>query len=160
MANKERELINLALLAGSKKGRMFRANSGKALQGKSIQLPQHILKMISSWLASQKIKHKEIKVLIDTRIFHGMPKGTPDTIGWESVEICEIITKQCIDHPCKYYKNKINDKNQCVLCVCHKKIAIFKAIECKTGKQQLTEEQENFRDILEKQGGIYEIKRD
>ena len=152
MGQKERTLINNTLLAGSETGRMFRANSGKAWQGKNVSLPRHILKMISSWLTSQGIKHREIKVLIDPRIFHGMVAGTPDTIGWESKTICEFIKEKNIQIPCQGNSN-------CVGCPLTCKIAIFKAVECKTGKQQLTEEQKHFKDVLEKQGGIYEIKR-
>lgn len=142
MGRKEKELINKVLLEGSKKGRMFRANSGMAWIGKIIK------------------KLNDRIVLQNPRPFHGMPKGTPDCIGWENVEICEWLNENMEKHPCLNYKNKKNDKTPCVLCPLNKKIAIFKSVEIKTGKQKLTSEQENFKSKLLEDGGIYEERRE
>lgn len=65
--------------------------------------------------------------------FYGMPDGFPDTCGWTSVE----ITPDMIG----------------------KKIAIFTAVEVKTGKQELTKEQRAFRDIIIRMGGIFKELR-
>lgn len=37
----------------------------------------------------------------------------------KEIDICELIKTQVKKHPCKYYKNKNDDKTQCVLCVYH-----------------------------------------
>ena len=162
MGAKERELINEGLLEGSKKGRMFRANSGMGWNGKKLKkkIPVHIYKIISNWLKENGIKHKAIKILVDPRPFHGMPDGFPDLIGWESIEVCEWLNEQTAKHPCRYFENKKDDKTQCVLCPFHEKIAIFKGEEDKTGELKLTEKQKRFRDILLEHGGIYEERRE
>jgi len=171
MGQKERKLINDTLLEMTKTGRGFRANSGMAYTGKSEKIPQHIMKMISSWAKSNGINHREIKILFDPRIFHGMITGTPDVIGWESKNIATPCCGSCLH--CEYGSDYLDciinegEKMPTYLaskCLAYKpreieKIAVFKGVECKTGKQELTKEQEQFKKILEEQGGIYEIKR-
>ena len=142
MGRKEKKIINEVLIEGSKKGRLFRVNCGKA------------------WIGETGFQGPGKIMLVNPRRFHGLPAGVPDVIGWESVEICEIIAENMNKHSCSYYENKKNDMNTCVLCPLHKKIAIFKAVEVKTGKGKLTKEQKNFKKILIEHGGIYEEKRD
>ena len=136
MGYKEREIINNVLLEGTKKGRLFRVNCGMGWIGKIIK------------------KAKNMITLKNPRPFHGMPKGTADVIGWESKTLCEIIVNESGE------KELCLNKKECGNCLYNKKIAIFKAIEIKTGKQKLTTEQENWRNQLIKDGGIYEERRD
>ncbi len=64
------------------------------------------------------------------RAFHGLPTGFSDIIGLESI----IITQDMVN----------------------KRVAIFKAIEIKTGKLKLTEEQNLFKNMILNFGGIFE----
>lgn len=65
--------------------------------------------------------------------FHGMPDGFPDICGWTETEITQDMVGQ--------------------------KIAVFTAIEVKTGKQDLKPEQEKFKDIILRMGGIFRTLR-
>lgn len=85
------------------------------------------------WTGKMIYKTKNTITLLNPRPFHGMPEGTPDMIGWES----QIITPDRIGGI----------------------IAVFKAIEIKTGKTKTTPEQNNFLNTLNKMGGIGEIRR-
>ena len=67
------------------------------------------------------------------RVFHGLPKGFSDLFGIVSV----VITKDMVG----------------------KRVAIFKAVEVKTGKLQTTERQKMFGKMVEKLGGIFEVIR-
>lgn len=66
--------------------------------------------------------------------FKGMPDGFPDLCGWQSME----ITPDMIGS----------------------RVAVFTAVEVKTGKQQLKPEQKRFRDIILRMGGIYRVLSD
>lgn len=135
MGAKERKIINKVLIDGSKKCRLFRANSGMGWAGKVIE------------------KLKDIIILLHPRPFHGMPEGTADVIGWESKTLCEIICENSPSGCCS--------KLTCDECEYKKyKIAIFKAVEIKTGKQQLSKQQKRWRDKLIEDGGIYEERKD
>lgn len=161
MGYKEREIINNVLLEGTKKGRLFRANSGMGYQGKDIQylkigknekgIIKKIINSLISFLKKINFKFKNLKILINVRIFHGMPAGTADVIGWESKKICDLLNKFDCEYFCTHYTS-------CGECPLNRKIAIFKGVEIKTGKQKLTPEQKNWRDQLIKDGGIYEKK--
>jgi len=135
MGSKEREIINNVLLEGTKKGRLFRANSGMGWIGKIIK------------------KARGMITIKNPRPFHGMPAGTADVIGWESTEICDLLNKFDCEYFCTHYTS-------CGECPLHRKIAIFKGVEIKTGKQKLTPEQKNWRDQLIKDGGIYEERKE
>ena len=142
MGYKEKEKINEILIEGSKKGRMFRVNAGMAWAGKIIK------------------KIKGLITLKNPRPFHGVPAGVHDIIGWESIEVCEWLHQQMNPSEkqlCQFYKNKINDKNQCVVCPFHKKIAVFKSVEVKPEGEDLTDKQRNFRQQILKDGGISEV---
>jgi hypothetical protein len=170
MGEKEREIIDEVLLEGSYDGRLFRANSGMGYQGKNIQhlrigknekgIVKKIINSLISFLKKINIRFKNLIILINIRVFHGMPEGTPDIIGWKSIEICEWLNENMQKHPCRIYKNKKNEKKSCELCPFHKKIAIFRAVEIKTGKLKLTPEQKRYKKILLEHGGIYEEKRE
>jgi hypothetical protein len=135
MGYKEKEIINKVLMEGSKKGRLFRINSGQAWVGR---IEYHNNNGI-------KLKYP--------RVFHGAPAGTPDCIGWESKTLCEIICNKSPTGCCSNLTcDECNYKNY--------KIAIFKAVEVKTGKQKLTNKQENWKRILIEHGGIYEERRE
>jgi hypothetical protein len=156
MGYKEREVINKTLLEGTEKGRMFRVNCGMAWTGKMIY------------------KTKNRITLENSRPFHGLPAGTPDLIGWECKEIARKSCASCAKvKECKTIDKLIKEK-ECIfiidvlqnnICIFYKpanpeKIAIFKAIEIKTGNLKLTEKQNFFKEILLEHGGIYEERRD
>lgn len=139
MGEKEREIINEVLLQGSQTGRLFRVNAGRG------------------WTGKVK-KHTGSEMIIkNPRPFHGMPAGTPDIIGWEVKNLCEIIWKH-IGKPCEIIKG-IEEKINCSDCPVNKKIAVFKSIEVKTGKQKLSVKQENWKRQVIEAGGIYEERR-
>jgi len=95
--------------------RMFRANAGMA------------------WVGTIINKTADSITLKNARPLHGLPKGFPDTFGFESV----IVSEEMVG----------------------KRIAIFKCAEFKTGKLKLTEEQSIFKNLVEKMGGIFEVIR-
>lgn len=135
MGYKEKQIINNVLVEGSKNGRMFRINCGIAWAGKIVKRMRNVI------------------TLFNPRRFHGAPAGTPDCIGWESKTLCEIIKERDSGFPCQ-------KDDMCHDCKMNTKIAIFKAVEVKTGKQTLSEEQKRFKKILEEHGGIYETRKD
>jgi len=180
MGYKERLIINDVLLKGTKKGRLFRANSGMAWAGMDIKKLKnnseirYFINILISAIKKIFKKLKGLKILLNPRPFHGMPEGTADVIGWESVNIASPCCGSC--KWCEYgldyldCKNEKNDLKNILIdidtlaCVNYeprqiKKIAIFKGVEIKTGNQKLTPEQENWRNQLIKDGGIYEERR-
>ena len=128
MGNREKHIINDLLLKAGPSKRLFRANSGLA------------------WTGAIVGKTRNTVTLLNPRPFHGMPKGTPDLIGWESKTICEILKKIDDHFPCQGY-------NDCIDCDLTKKVAIFTAIEVKTGRVKTTEEQNTFIKTLNEMGG-------
>jgi hypothetical protein len=96
--------------------RLFRVNSGMAWAGKVVN----------------KIKNKI--VLENPRPFYGTIKGTPDLIGFTSIE----ITKEMIGQ----------------------QIAVFTAIEVKTKNVITSHEQNNFIKMVQDLGGIAKIIKD
>jgi len=158
MGRKERKIINAELLEGCKKGYRWRANSGMAWQGEKIKPPEHILKMLSSWMKSNGIKHKRIMVLMDPRPFYGMPSGFFDVFGWENMTVCEIIKKRDNHSPCMI--NETSRKSYCEGCNLNNSVAVFVGVECKTPKDKLKPDQIKYRDALKKSGGIYHVRRE
>lgn len=67
------------------------------------------------------------------RPFHGMPKGFSDLFGIKSI----LITEDMVGT----------------------RVAVFKAIEVKTGKIPTTEKQKKFGEMVKKLGGIFEVIR-
>ena len=139
MGHKEREIINEVLKEGTKKGRMFRVNCGMA------------------WAGRLRSKGNDFITLSNPRPFHGMPAGTPDCIGWECKTLCELIKQRNDNFPCM--QEGLNNNEDCKFCDLNKKIAVFKAVEIKTGNQKLSELQENWKQQVLKDGGIYEERR-
>jgi len=77
---------------------------------------------------------KRLLTLSNFRPFHaGLTKGSSDLIGWTSVE----ITPEMVG----------------------KKVAVFTAIEAKTGRTRTTEAQQNFLNAVRDSGGISGIAR-
>ena len=70
-----------------------------------------------------------IRIIKNAVPFKGMPDGFPDCCGWTSV----TVTPEMVG----------------------KTIAIFTAVEVKTGTQTLKKEQRAFRDIILRMGGIF-----
>lgn len=143
MGQKELKIIDDVLIEGSENGRLFRVNCGMGWAG---EISCHV------------IMGRTKKMIIDPRPFHGMPEGTADVIGWESKTLCNIVDISDFD---------IYDKNGnelcdriCPECPLSKKIAIFKAVEVKTGGKKLTTAQKRWRNKLIEHGGIYEERRE
>jgi hypothetical protein len=111
---RERELINhrLANLPDNKK--LFRINAGLGWTGKVL-------------------RHTNDLIMIkNPRPFHAAPKGWPDLVGWETIE----ITPEMVGN----------------------KVAVFVFEEVKaTGR--LSSFQKRFRDVLVKMGGIFRVIR-
>lgn len=97
--------------------RMFRSNSGMAWAGKIVS----------------RDNEKNTITIKNPRVFHGMPEGFPDTVGFQSV----TVTPEMVG----------------------KRIAIFKCAEFKTGNQKLTYLQSKFKKMVDKMGGIFEVVR-
>lgn len=76
----------------------------------------------------------EILILANPRPLHAAPSGWPDLCGWQTI----VITPDMVG----------------------KKLAVFKGIEVKTGKQTLRKKQESLRDIIIEMGGIFEVHKD
>lgn len=89
----------------------------------------------TGWVGEVVKKGQDFIVLRDPRVLHaGLCVGSSDLIGWRSVE----ITPEMVG----------------------KKVAVFVAIEAKTGKVRVTPDQENFIARVKDAGGIGEIIRE
>jgi hypothetical protein len=89
--------------------RLFRANSGMAWTGRVVS------------------HTKQFITIADPRTFHGMPAGTSDLIGWQSIEITPDMVGQ--------------------------RVAVFVAVECKTPAGRPTEAQAAFLSAVRRAGG-------
>jgi hypothetical protein len=89
--------------------RLFRANSGMAWTGRVVS---HTRQFIT---------------IADPRTFHGMPSGTSDLIGWQSIEITPDMVGQ--------------------------RVAVFVAVECKAPAGRPTEGQAAFLSAVRRAGG-------
>jgi len=83
-----------------------------------------------AWQGKSVLKGK-FRIIENSSPFRGMPDGFPDLCGWTSIEITPDMIGQTV--------------------------AVFTAIEVKTGKQNLKKDQRGFRDIIERMGGLYKI---
>lgn len=117
MGYKEHNLIVEYIKKAGMYSRMFRANAGKAWAGKIIS----------------RDNEKNTITIKNPRMFHGMPEGFPDTVGFQSV----TVTPEMVGS----------------------RIAIFKCAEFKTGDQDLTDNQSRFKKMVDKMGGIFEVVR-
>lgn len=121
---KESALLKKFLLEYSRIGnRLFRANSGMGWAGKS----EHHMKKATVVVNSGDV------VIRKARPFRGMPKGTPDMIGWTSIKVTEEMVG--------------------------KKVAVFTGFEAKTKNVKATKEQKNFIEAIKSAGGISSIVR-
>lgn len=77
----------------------------------------------------KSVKKGDITAIKNARPFHGMPEGWPDLSGWTEI----IITPEMVG----------------------KKVAVFTAVEVKTGKLKLSGEQNKFKNLIERMGGIF-----
>jgi len=173
MGREEVNKINKIILEAEATGdeRLFRANAGVAWNGKRVKKP-HVIDMISKILKKFKLIFSYFIIILNPRPFHGMPKGTPDIIGWKSKEIagpccgscnylsfdkeleyiCDELEKvhiSCFSGGCRKYRPRNSIK---------KKVAIFKAIEVKTeAYKTVTEEQKRFLKTVKDMGGITDV---
>jgi len=83
-----------------------------------------------AWQGESVVKGN-LRIIKNAIPFYGMPDGWPDLCGWTTKEITSDMVGQ--------------------------KIAVFTAIEVKTGKQTLKKDQKMFKNLIEKMGGIFEI---
>lgn len=133
--------------------RIMRNNTGMAWQGKLLTfsvngIVQKILKKLRPIFFGVGLSKKDKKT--------GQIKqaGGGDYIGWESFELCEYITKLMLYNFCEYYKNKNNEKINCMLCPLHQKIAVFLSLETKSKEGKESPDQVRFRETVQEAGGI------
>ena len=81
-----------------------------------------------AWAGRILSKTKKTLTLINPRPFRGHPEGTPDLAGWAEIE----ITPEMVG----------------------RRLAVFCAIELKTGRVPLTKKQRQALDAISKAGGI------
>lgn len=81
-----------------------------------------------AWAGKSTLKG-EFRIIKNARPFHGMPEGFPDLAGWTEIE----ITPDMIG----------------------RKIAVFTAVEVKTGKLKLSDKQNKFKELILKMGGRF-----
>lgn len=88
-----------------------------------------------AWAGKEKwidsLKGKILQIFNPSRIKFGLTEGSSDLIGWKTI----IVTPELVG----------------------RKIAIFWAVEEKTGKDKLSEKQANFLNQVSSSGGIAEI---
>lgn len=156
MGSKEHKVIDKILLQNKSNERLYRTNSGKFYAGKLLTRYKcddckaiFNTKKGAHCPCCKSIKLRLVRIIENPRHVEGFPAGTPDIIGFESNRICE------------HFKHENNCSiHECSGCDFNKLIAIFKAIEVKTGKQKLSEKQKFFRKMIIELGGIYKEVRD
>ena len=79
--------------------------------------------------AGKSVKKGEMVIIKNPFPLHCMPEGWPDITGWETVEITPDMIGQ--------------------------KIAVFSVVEVKTGRLKLSDEQNKFKDLIQRMGGIF-----
>jgi hypothetical protein len=85
------------------------------------------------WTGKVVKKTAEAIILANPRPLHAAPPGWPDLFGWSTVEITPSMVGM--------------------------RIAVAHAVEVKAGKDRMRPEQQAFRDVLERMGGIYEVRK-
>jgi hypothetical protein len=141
MGQKENAEIKKIMLESPPNMRLFRANSGMAWTGKIIN------------------KTKDTITIKNPRPFHGLPSGTPDLIGWESLNLCEFIDQKISEAEEDSSVVSVDCNLNCEKCVLNIPVAIFIAKEIKTCGTETTKDQHNFIEKLNKDGGQGEIIR-
>lgn len=139
MAQNEKKLIERLQVdwTQGKKGRLFRNNVAKAWVGDTRWVQSSLLLKALKMLGIPVWSFRHAKALImgsPRRLHAGLCLGSSDLIGWTTVEITPEMVGQ--------------------------KVAIFTAIEVKTGNLKATKEQKNFIDIVNASGGIGKVERD
>lgn len=79
--------------------------------------------------AGKSVKKGDVTLIKNARVFWGMPEGWPDLTGWTEIEITPEMVGQ--------------------------KIAVFSVVEVKTGRLKLSDEQNKFKDLIQRMGGIF-----
>lgn len=86
------------------------------------------------WAGEIVNRTDEFLVLKNPRPLYAAPEGWPDLCGWKTVE----ITPEMVG----------------------KKLAVFRGVEVKTGRQTLRQKQKNFRDVMRMMGAIWDEVRE
>lgn len=108
-------LQRVRLAFGRGATRLFRCNAGQAWQGRTL--------------------HRDARsiTLESPRVFHGMPEGTSDLIGWHSVTITPDMVGA--------------------------RVAVFVAVETKSATGRATDRQRHFVEVVRAAGGVGVIAR-
>ena len=133
MGQKEKHIINRRIIDHSPNERLFRANCGRAWAGKIMNTKTMRLTAAKRILSGNNQSDRYM-ILEYPRVFHGLPKGFHDIFGFESIEITQDMVGTTV--------------------------AVFKAIEVKTGDMSMTDEQRLFANTVKKFGGISEVLRE
>lgn len=122
---------------------LFRNNTGSAYQGEIISKTADTITIKNPRFITFGIGIlKKIKKLFK-------PVGGGDYIGWTSKRICDIASEKCIMLNEEYLR--------CSQCPLDKKIAIFTSLEFKTKGVTTTKDQKDWKELVEKSGGIAEV---
>ena len=128
------DAIRLAVQKRFPKIRLFRNNVGQGFVGKAVEDVPKMPQIIVALLSKFKINFANFVLLINyRRIRFGLIVGSGDLIGYEEV----IVTQEMVGKP----------------------VAIFLSVETKQEKGTASEEQENWREQVNKAGGIAIIAR-
>ena len=87
----------------------------------------------TGWVGKIVKKTSDAIVLANPRPLHAAPPGWPDLFGWTTVEITPSMVGM--------------------------RIAVSHAVEVKAPGDRMRPEQQAFRDVLERMGGVYEVRR-
>lgn len=87
----------------------------------------------SGWVGKVIKKTADMIMLANPRPLHAAPTGWPDLFGWTTVEITHSMVGM--------------------------RVAVAHAVEIKAGRDRMRPEQQAFRDVLERMGGIYEVRK-
>ena len=79
--------------------------------------------------AGKSVRKGDMIIIKNPFPLHCMPEGWPDITGWETVTITPDMVGQ--------------------------KIAVFSVVEVKTGRLKLSDEQNKFKDLIQRMGGIF-----
>jgi len=121
---------------------LFRNNTGSAYQGEIIKKTADTITIKNPRFITFGIGIlKKIKKLFK-------PVGGGDYIGWTSRRICEIVSEEL----CLFGHNE-----NCSECQLNNQIAIFTSIEFKTKNVSETQDQKDWKKLVEKSGGIAEV---
>lgn len=86
------------------------------------------------WTGEARFTDDGVIIIRNPRRFHAAPAGWPDLAGWTTIEITPDMVGQ--------------------------RVAVFTGEELKTGRQRTNPDQERFRAIVERMGGIFRVVRE